>query len=254
MESKNPNFNITDLKSKVIFITNWTLEMAKVNSNDVFTSYGGIEIRLIVKEFKPQVEGQEKVMLSRYPVNIYRDDEMKTLIQSYTHGCVSAAVKSGVKGESLPDIAGMAGKKGSGVVSFASGNNFSSWDFKEGKTPVMDMESVFKLEKGAAALKKLQESSSGKVKVISSAGKGKKVAAGKSGLKEQSKKIQKFTPGGKDTVGQKKSLARLSSGKTPKLPSPGAGASAHATPGFNKKQFEKMVQYLRNKQKKGGKK
>jgi len=44
------------------------------------------------------------VTLSRYPVNLYRDDEIKTLIQSYTHSCVSSAIKAGVKSESLPDV------------------------------------------------------------------------------------------------------------------------------------------------------
>lgn len=53
---------------------------------------------------------------------------MKMLFQAYTHGCLSKAVSSGVKGDSLPDVS----KKGDGVVSFASGGKFGAWDFKVG--------------------------------------------------------------------------------------------------------------------------
>ena len=51
--SKFSNLNITDLRSRVVVISDWTLEMNKVNSTNVFTSYGGMEVKLIVKSFKP---------------------------------------------------------------------------------------------------------------------------------------------------------------------------------------------------------
>jgi len=122
--SKYSNMKITDLKSQVILISDWSLEMVKTNSATNFTSYGGIEVKLIVKSFKPMVGG--KVMLSRWPVNIYRDDEIKTLIQNYTHKCVSAAIKTGVKGENMPDTTKKVNVS-SGVVNFASGTSFNSW-------------------------------------------------------------------------------------------------------------------------------
>ena len=58
----------------------------------------------------------------------------------------------------MPDISSMTGKGDikNGVFSFANGVNFSSYNFKEGKTTTMDMTSIFKSEKGADALKKLQ--------------------------------------------------------------------------------------------------
>jgi len=84
-KSQNAGVNITDLKSKVVEIGDWHLEMAKVDSSTCFTSYAGIEIRLIVGSFKLVQGTKEKVLLSRYPVNLYRDDEMKTLFQSYHH-------------------------------------------------------------------------------------------------------------------------------------------------------------------------
>lgn len=120
-KSKYSNMNITDLKSKVILITEWSLEMNKVNSADVFTSYGGLEVRLIVKSFKPSLEKSDQVRLTRHPVNLFRDDEMKTLIQNYNHESVTAAVKSGIKSDSCPDISKFSAKSnvGQGVVNFA---------------------------------------------------------------------------------------------------------------------------------------
>lgn len=82
-KQRNPGNNVVDLKSKVVEIADWTLEMAKVDSSTCFTSYAGIEIKLIVHNFKVVQGTKEKVLLSRYPVNIYRDDEMKTLFQLY---------------------------------------------------------------------------------------------------------------------------------------------------------------------------
>jgi len=69
---------LQDLNEKVILITKWSLELKKVNSNDVFTSYAGLEVRLIVREFKPQLG--IALHPTRWPTNLYRDDEFKTII------------------------------------------------------------------------------------------------------------------------------------------------------------------------------
>jgi hypothetical protein len=166
-KSKNSNLNISDLAQNVILITDWSLEMAKVNSSDVFTSYGGIEIKLIVKSFQPVLK--EKVELKRYPVNLYRDDEIKNLISSYTHVCLSAAVKSGVKGDSLPDI-GKKGNTSASVVSFASGGSFSAWTFKEGKTSTVEMSTILRQERGASPKK---QDPTSKARVVGGAKGGK---------------------------------------------------------------------------------
>jgi len=73
-KSRHSNTNITDLKSRVVTISDWTLEMNRVNSSDVFTSYGGIEVRLVVKAFS--VQAKSDITLSRHPVNIFRDDSI----------------------------------------------------------------------------------------------------------------------------------------------------------------------------------
>lgn len=75
---KYHNIKHSDLNEKVILISNWTLEMKKVDSSAVFTSYHGIEVRLIVHSFKPQMS--EAVHPQRWPSNLYRDDEFKQCI------------------------------------------------------------------------------------------------------------------------------------------------------------------------------
>ena len=94
--------------------------MTRVNSADVFTSYGGIEVRLIVKSFT--LNDGSSPTLSRHPINIFRDDQIKTLVQNYHHSSVAAAV-SGTKA-ALPDVDSKATANG-GVVSFASGSAFN---------------------------------------------------------------------------------------------------------------------------------
>jgi len=115
-KSKHSGVNITDLKSKVVEIEKWTLEMRSVDSSTVFTSYAGIEIQLVVQSFK-LVQGNNKVLLSRYPVNLYRDDEMKTLFQAYHHRVLAGRTPGK---DSLPDVS----KKGDSVVSIGSGGKF----------------------------------------------------------------------------------------------------------------------------------
>jgi hypothetical protein len=75
---KYANIRVTDLSEKVILVTSWALELKRVDSDSVFTSYGGIEVRLIVHSFKPNLS--ETLHPTRWPVNLYRDDEIKTLI------------------------------------------------------------------------------------------------------------------------------------------------------------------------------
>jgi uncharacterized protein (UPF0216 family) len=79
-KTKHPSIKVTDLKRHVIVITQWDLEINRVDSSDVFTSYGGIEVRLIVKGFKHHMHERDNINLTRYPLNLYRDDEIKTLI------------------------------------------------------------------------------------------------------------------------------------------------------------------------------
>ena len=158
--SKFKGSNITDMRGKVINITDYSLEMNRVNSSNVFTSYGGIEVRLIVKSFKPVAGDKKTPTLTRHPENLFRDYEIKMAVQKYTHACLAKAV-GGAK-ESCPDISKFSGKSNvsQGVSSFG-GNVFT---FKDGKSAFVDMNSIFKGEKGADALKKRSGGSKSPVK------------------------------------------------------------------------------------------
>jgi hypothetical protein len=86
---KFPNVNIVDLADKVMVITNWTLEMRRVNSAEVFTSYANLEVRLIVHSFKPNL--QERLNPTRFPTNLFRDAELKTIIQHFRHQAIQVS-------------------------------------------------------------------------------------------------------------------------------------------------------------------
>ena len=236
-KSKHSGVNITDLKSKVVEIGDWSLEMATADSATHFTSYAGIEIRLIVNNMK-LVQGGQKVLLSRYPVNLYRDDEMKTLFQAYHHRVLSGKV--GGK-DSLPDVT----SKGNSVVRFAAGDKFQ-YGFKSGSTATVDLKSIAKAEKGANFLKDLKSSSSGPAQVKVSGGtKGKKAKATPAGsktVKAASKAIVK----GKNA---KQSVARVG-GSVPNVATPGKSASKVATPKLNQSTMQRMKEYLKKKGKK----
>ncbi len=75
------NINISDLGDGVIVITKWHVELAVANSSEEFASYAGIEMRMIISDFKVKINDQSK--LSKYPVNLYRDDDVKVAIQNF---------------------------------------------------------------------------------------------------------------------------------------------------------------------------
>lgn len=127
-QSKFPTVNVSELEGKVIVITKWTLELRKVNSAEVFTSYAGVECRLIVHSFKPQLK--ESLHPTRYPTNLYRDDEFKTTIQAFRHQQVLAAA-AGKKIEMAPIVGGK-NVVSQGVLA----NSCGEWQFKEGNTKV----------------------------------------------------------------------------------------------------------------------
>ena len=81
-KSAYPNVNIVDLAKKTIKVTDWSIEMAK-SSNNNFTSYAGVEIKLIAKALKVD---KKEFFLSTYPRNIYRDQGIKTMILNQLHG------------------------------------------------------------------------------------------------------------------------------------------------------------------------
>jgi len=163
---------------------------------------------------------------------------MKSLIQNYTHKCVQASVNGGVK-EHMHDISKFAAKAsvGQDVVSFASGNTFNSYTFKEGKTQTVDMNSIFKQEKGADALRKIQSgpAATGRAKVVGGARKSVKGKGKAAGVGAVVEKLSKFTPGDKRSAA-KKSTARILT-KAPTLQSPAGDKHAGTTDHTSMKEF-----------------
>lgn len=224
-KAKTPNQNITDLRREVILIQDWSLELAQVDSASVFTSYAGVELKLIVKSFKVQAgNAGQKLSIIRYPVNIYRDSEIKNLVSSFVNEVQGAAITSALKSESLPDISKFQAKSSvaQGVVKFGAGETFTGYSFKSGGTAVMDMNAIYKSEKGGAPKAKSP------AKTVKP-----KVQGGSKAIKKSPKKasgaiagkLAKFTPGGKKTI-PKKSVGGAGGGT---MASPGDGMSAAAT-------------------------
>lgn len=261
-KSKNSNISIVDLHSKVIILSDWSLEINKVNSSENFTSYANLELRLIVHSFKPNL--QEKLNPTRYPTNLFRDDEMKTVIQHFRHNAIQKSLSKSSK-DSLPDISKMGdGKKVSveskGVVALKAdkSGDFADFHFKEGHTDTVKLQNIFIQEKGKDQLKRLSESDHGAAKVKGGA-KGKKKAASKAkgkgksdheDVKKRTSKIMKYTPsksaGKKEgTPSKGKVSAKKSVGKkhTPAMPSPGGKKSTKTTDQMTMQQFKKYLEW-----------
>jgi hypothetical protein len=233
-KSKFANVNITDLHDRVIVISNWSLEMRRVNSADLFTSYANLEIRLIVHSFKPNLN--EKLNPTRYPINLFRDDEFKTQIQQFRHAAIQASLAKSAKADSLPDIAKVStasagkGKVEGGIVKAGSGkgDEFAEFSFKEGNTAVLSLKDIFVQEKGKGAsdvpafppAPKVKGGAKGKGKAASkSAGKAAKAAGKKESadIKKSIDKVIKYTPsksaGKKETPQKAASAGKQSAAK-----------------------------------------
>lgn len=161
----------------------------------------------------------------------------------------SAAIASGLKSESLPDISKFQAKASvaQGVVKFAAGDTFTAYGFKSANTAVLDMNSIYRSEKGGAPKSKTPAAKSVKPKVSG----GSKVIkkSPKKGAGSLAGKLAKYTPGGKKTL-PKKSVGAAGAGT---MASPGDGMSQAATAeAKTMKQFKQMLAYLKkNKGAKG---
>jgi len=228
-KSQFPNVNIVDLKSKTIKVKSWTVEMAK-SSNNNFTSYAGVEIKLIANEFTIV---KQDLHLDRYPHNIYRDSCIKTLILNQLHGSFTSTVPSAA----LPDISKMSkGAVSQGIVK--AGANAANYTV--GKTATVDMNTIFKQEKGAAAFAALSGGGNVKPKVLGGKGSKKKVAPKKAGGGIASK-IMKASANAKKTAG------RISAGD---MLTPGGASDGKLTTGPQSLgDFKKMMKWYNAKQK-----
>ena len=217
--SKFSSTNILDLEGKVVVITKWSLELRKVNSAEVFTSYAGLECRLIVHSFKPQLK--ENLHPTRHPTNLYRDDEFKTTVQKFRHSQVVAAASKG--GSGAPAIGSGKGNVSQGILS----NSCGEWSFKEGNT-----------------------------KTVSLGGGRKKTATDSKVSVKGGKKIAKKIVKGKGSavaalVSGKASKGKKSASKAKASPGAGKASKPRSTSAMTVKQYQ---DYLKKVGKKGGKK
>lgn len=132
-KAKFRNLKITELKDKVLVFNSWTLEMKKVNSDEVFTSYANIEMRLIVNSFKPNLN--ESLQPTRFPINLFRDDDIKTQIQQFRHALVRTALAQKAKGDAT-EVSASADGVGS----------ISDFSLKEESTAVVILNDIYAQE------------------------------------------------------------------------------------------------------------
>lgn len=123
---KFSQISLEELETKVIVITKWNLELRRAEAS-CFTSYAGLECRLIVHSFKPLLK--EKLHPTRFPSNLYRDDEFKTTIQHFRH----SQITSHGNHAALAPLSGGKGNVSQGIESGAAGD----WQIKAGKTAVV---------------------------------------------------------------------------------------------------------------------
>lgn len=225
---------LEELETKVIVITKWSLELRKAEAT-CFTSYAGLECRLIVHSFKPLLK--EKLHPTRFPTNLYRDDEFKTTIQHFRHGQLKAAAEKANAG--MAPVAPSKGNVTQGVIEGGAGE----WSFKAGKTAV-----VAHSGKSASATK----AASGAPKVKGGAKHHAKAAAKAAGKASSTvAKVLKATP----KAGKTPSKAPGKESARPKTAgTPDAGKKSSNHGGMTMKQYQKFLQGQKAKAGKASKK
>ena len=221
-QSKFPQVNVLDLDGKVIVITKWSLELRRVNSAEIFTSYAGVECRLIVHSFKPQLK--ESLHPTRYPTNLYRDDEFKTTIQAFRHAQVCAAAAS--KKVEMAPITGGKGQVSQGIMA----NSCGEWQFKEGNTKVVSL-GAGKPKKPAATAATV---------------KGKKASTKKATAKAANKgaaAVDALQAGGKKAAGKTSRTGKKSVTKPPATPE-GGKRTKGSTGTMTVSQYRKFLQQM----------
>jgi len=107
----------------VIVITKWHVELSLTNSAEEFTSYAGIEMKMIVQDFKVKVNDESK--LSKYPANLYRDDEVKLTIQNFVRTQRLAALNDVLKKSTPSDSASGTSVRAKNTVYIGGGKDMS---------------------------------------------------------------------------------------------------------------------------------
>jgi hypothetical protein len=231
-KQKFSQITLEELETKVIVITKWNLELRKASE---FTSYAGLECRLIVHSFKPLLK--EKLHPTRFPTNLYRDDEFKTTIQHFRHNQLKAAAE---KSAGMAPLSGGKGAVSQGIIEGGAGE----WQFKAGKTAVVSHAGkAAPAVKAASAAPKVKGGAKHHAKAAAkAAGKSSAVVA----------KVLKATP----KSGKTPSKAPGKESARPKTAgTPDAGKkSTNEKGGMTMKQYQKFLQNQKAKAGKASKK
>ena len=164
---KEKNINISDLQEGLIVINKWKLELVSSNSAEEFLSYGGLEMRMIVFDFKVKLNNEIK--MNKYPANLYRDDEVKAMIQSYISDQRTLKLSKFLKNLKDPlalDPTQTNSARGQNVLSLSDRRDFAKLSAdddlftdlhgvlpKAGQTPIMTMQEIYVQEKGQDAFR-----------------------------------------------------------------------------------------------------
>lgn len=82
MKNSANKLKITELRDYMLNLERWTIDMVQVDSKESFTSYSGLEMRLIIHKFS--VFSDSRVELpNKYTTNLFRDDVVKTCINNF---------------------------------------------------------------------------------------------------------------------------------------------------------------------------
>jgi hypothetical protein len=92
----------------------------------------GLEVRLIVHNFKPQLS--EQLHPTRWPTNLYRDDEFKTCVQYFKYRCVKECAHK-IPYSDVP-LTSKNASVAQGIVAGAA----DEWSFKEGTTKIVNLQ------------------------------------------------------------------------------------------------------------------
>ena len=99
------------------------MELSLTNSAEEFTSYAGIEMKMIVQDFKVKINDESK--LSKYPTNLYRDDEVKMTVQNFVRTQRLTALNNVLKKSTPSDATSGSSVRAKNTVFIGGGKDMS---------------------------------------------------------------------------------------------------------------------------------
>ena len=136
----------------MVQINKWSIEL--VGSTDCFTSYAGVEMRMIIQQM--DIKKDFRVELKKYPTNLYRDDKMKTMINNFKNDQQKQALKN-LKLAKVNPIEGIVGGKSLSYDAVINLENFSYSYAKKTPTKIYPVVEIIKLEKGKEGLEVMKK-------------------------------------------------------------------------------------------------